>query len=237
MEAILLAGGLGTRLHAVTGDKYPKCLAEINHKPFIHYLIDSLSAQGVTRFIFAVSHHAELVKTAINKSYPALDVDFSYENEPLGTGGAIKQALSSVKGTEALIVNADSFMEFNLADFIAFSNKNDANLSIVCIKVADIQRFGAVNAKDNKLIGFLEKGGSGSGYINAGIYLINCEKVSLEDLGTKFSFEKDVLEAGDIDVFTYMTEGLFFDIGTPEDFAGAQNLVALNQRIFGMSNK
>ena len=131
MEAILLAGGLGSRLHKVTGDRYPKSLAEVDVRPFIHYVIKYLESMGVNRFIFAVSHHAQMIIDSINSEFPDLDVAYSIEQEPLGTGGAIKQALEYVQGKRVLVVNSDSFMEFSLTKFIKFYEDAHSELSII----------------------------------------------------------------------------------------------------------
>ncbi len=234
MEAVLLAGGLGTRLHAVTGDKYPKCLAVVNNKPFIHYLIDYLMGAGVKRFVFALSHHSKMVINELQKAYPMLDVVFSIEEEPLGTGGAIKQALSFCKNTKALVLNADSFVEADINKFIKQAEDSNCTLSMICTSVDDISRFGAAKIENNRLVGFFEKGQTGAGYINAGIYYIDCNHKALADLqANKFSFEKEVLENHTYAKHVFTTQGLFFDIGTPDDFQGAQQLVKINDAIFG----
>jgi len=226
MEAILLAGGLGTRLHGVTGDSYPKSLAEVDGRPFIHYIIKYLQSMGVTRFIFAVSHHAQMIVDSVNKEFPNLDTEFSYEQQPLGTGGAIKQALSYVHNDKVLVVNSDSFMEFSLEKFLKFANTNNAELAIVCTRVEDINRFGAADiATDSKLIKFFEKGQQGAGYINSGIYLINKNHPKLSSLEGKFSFENELLANVNVSVYAMKNKGLFFDIGTPDDYESAQMLL------------
>ncbi|NVK54901.1 MAG: NTP transferase domain-containing protein [Alteromonadaceae bacterium] len=232
MEAILLAGGLGTRLHSVTGDKYPKCLAEVNNKSFLHYIIEDLLQQGVTRFIFAVSHHADMVRNAVSTHFPGIDCEFSYETEPLGTGGAIKQALQRVQSPHALVFNADSFMQVNIQAFVAFCQNKKADLGLVCTEVDDLSRFGAADIQHEKLVGFHEKGQSGSGYINAGIYYVNKHLSLIEQQPVKFSFEHNVLSADNAQAYVYAVKGLFFDIGTPDDLAGASELVRLNAELF-----
>lgn len=232
MEAILLAGGLGTRLHEVSGDRYPKSLALVAGRPFIHYVIDYLVSQGVTRLIFAVSHHADMIIDDIAKNYPNLDVAFSKEEEPLGTGGAIKQALSYAENQHILVVNSDSFIEFSLAGFYDFHRNNHHQLSLVCTKVPDISRFGAADIdEDNRLTGFFEKGKQGTGYINAGVYLVDKELIQLKEQMAKFSFEHEILANSEIDAFAYKVAGLFFDIGTPDDFAGAQKLAEYHRHL------
>jgi D-glycero-alpha-D-manno-heptose 1-phosphate guanylyltransferase len=233
MEAILLAGGLGTRLHKVTGDTYPKSLAEVDGKPFLHYIIKYLESMGVKRFIFAVSHHAQMIVDNVNESFPNLDCVFSYENEPMGTGGAIKQALEFAQSDDVLVVNSDSFMEFSLDQFCLFHQKNQASLSIICTQVDDINRFGAADINDkNCLNKFFEKGGKGGGYINSGIYLINIQHPTLLELSGRFSFETEILASKSLPVYAMKNTGLFFDIGTPDDFVGAQKLVANHSQLF-----
>jgi D-glycero-alpha-D-manno-heptose 1-phosphate guanylyltransferase len=233
MEAILLAGGLGTRLHEVTGDCYPKSLAKVNDRPFLHYVVKYLQSMGVTRFVFAVSHHAQMIVDDIADNFPTLDVDYSYEVEPLGTGGAIKQALEKTLSEQVIVVNSDSFMEFSLAEFCQFTSEKNAMLSMVCTQVDDVNRFGAADiAEDGRLNKFFEKGGSGSGYINSGIYLLNKCHPLLASLSGRFSFENEVLACSDYPVFAMKNKGLFFDIGTPDDYEGAQNLVANHGHLF-----
>lgn len=233
MEAILLAGGLGTRLHAVTGDHYPKCLAEVNQKPFIHYVVELLKNEGVTHFIFAISHHAELVREYIENHFPNLPCDFSYEDKPKGTGGAIRQALDFVKDDFALVLNADSYVEVNICDFVSFCREKKAKLGVVCTEVESIERFGAADIKDTQLIGFHEKGRKGRGHINAGMYFIEKDLEILKRQPEKFSFELEVLSSNTVNAFAYSVEGLFFDIGTPEDLDGASRLVAQHEALFG----
>lgn len=233
MEAILLAGGLGSRLHDVTGDRYPKSLAEVDGRPFLHYVVKYLESMGVTRFVFAVSHHAQMIINDINKNFPDLDAHYSFEREPLGTGGAIKQALEKVKGEQVVVVNSDSFMEFSLDKFVTFFNDNKASLAIVCTHVDDISRFGAADIDNHGILNkFFEKGREGQGYINSGIYLLKKSHPILLKLSGKFSFENDVIASKSEPVYAMKNKGLFFDIGTPDDFAGAQSLVANHGHLF-----
>ena len=118
MEVIVLAGGFGTRLHPVTHDRYPKCLASVAGKPFLHHVLKHLLSQGVTRYIFALSHHADQVITDIETHYSHLACTYSVEHTPLGTGGAIKQALQLCTHQYVLVVNADTYVDFNLAALV-----------------------------------------------------------------------------------------------------------------------
>lgn len=232
MEAVLLAGGLGTRLHSVTGDNYPKCLAKVNGIPFLHYILWSFKKQGVSRFVLAISHFSEMVVEDINKHFSDWDIVFSVESEPLGTGGAIKQGLSLCDGDHAIVANADSFVEFNLVKFIEEMDNRESDLGIVCTEVDDLARFGAAKVEKNKLVGFSEKGKRGKGFINAGIYWVCTQSSELMEKPPKFSFETEVLANEKLGIDVFKTQGLFFDIGTPDDFLGAQRLVDLNKDLF-----
>jgi D-glycero-alpha-D-manno-heptose 1-phosphate guanylyltransferase len=233
MEAILLAGGLGTRLHQVTGDRYPKSLAEVNGHPFLHYVIKYLASMGINRFIFALSHHADMIIDDVHRNFPQLDVSFSIEQTPLGTGGAIQQALAHVNNQQALVVNSDSFMEFSLTEFVQFHQRKQSMLSIICTEVDDVSRFGAADINENdQLIKFFEKGRTGAGFINSGIYLIEKQHPLMLQLTGKFSFETAVLANSDYPVYVMKNKGLFFDIGTPDDFVGAQQLVQNHGHLF-----
>lgn len=236
MEAVLLAGGLGTRLHSVTGDKYPKCLAEVDGIPFLHYVLWNFRNQGVKRFILAISHLSDMVIDEINVHFADWDIAFSIEKEPLGTGGAIKQALELCEGDYALVANADSFVELAVADFVSQMRKEKSELGLVCTEVNNLSRFGAANIKQNKLVSFSEKGKTGKGFINAGIYWINREHSAFVNQPIKFSFETEILANSKLSVDAFKTKGLFFDIGTPDDFIGAQKLVELHKKLFATSS-
>ena len=237
MEAILLAGGLGTRLHNVTGDNYPKCLAEVNEVPFLHYVLWNFRNQGVRRFILAVSHLSEMVEEEVRYHFADWDIKFSVEREPLGTGGAIREALALCYDEHVIVANADSFIEFSLPKFVRDMRENESDLGLVCTEVNDLSRFGAANVEQGKLIGFSEKGKSGKGLINAGIYWLNTSHHAFLGQPERFSFEKNVLGNKELNIDVFKTKGLFFDIGTPSDFAGAQRLVELNQGLFSTSPK
>ncbi len=237
MEAILLAGGLGTRLYSVTRDNYPKCLAKVNDVPFLHYILWNFRNQGVKRFVLAVSHLSDMVEQEVRHHFADWDIDFSIEREPLGTGGAIRQALALCRSEHVIVANADSFIEFSLLKFVHEMRENESELGLVCTEVDDLSRFGAANIEQGKLIGFSEKGKSGKGFINAGIYWLNTSNDAFLGQPERFSFEKNVLANRELHINVFKTKGLFFDIGTPGDFAGAQRLVDLNKGLFSTSPK
>ena len=177
-EAIILAGGLGTRLRSVT--ETPKILAKICDRPFIEYLLDHLIENGLRRIVFAVGYKHELIIKHFENGYRGLDIDFAIEKESLGTGGAIVNALAKAKNQKVLILNGDVYCSFNASELIS-----DSDLLITAIEVDDISRYGSLEIKGDNLISFLEKGSNGRGYINAGIYFADKKAFQDYPLGGK----------------------------------------------------
>ena len=129
--AIILAGGLGTRLRsAVPG--LPKCMAPVNGKPFMGYLIEYMALQGVSNFILSLGYMHQVIIDYVTKQYPNLHIDWVIEEEPLGTGGAIKLACSKVTGTYALVTNGDTMFNINVAEVMQFNaaKHGDCTLSL-----------------------------------------------------------------------------------------------------------
>ena len=156
-EAIILAGGLGTRLRSAVPD-LPKCMAPVNGKPFIAYVIDYLQQQGITRFVLSLGYMHEAIIEFISKEYPLLDVEYSIEAEPLGTGGAIRYACLKTETDNVIATNGDTLFKVNIADVANahFSNNADCTLSLKPMKNFD--RYGVVELNDDKTIkSFKEK--------------------------------------------------------------------------------
>jgi D-glycero-alpha-D-manno-heptose 1-phosphate guanylyltransferase len=222
-EAIILAGGLGTRLRTVV-ENVPKCLAPINDIPFIEYVLQYGHQQGIERFIISVGYKKELVKFYIaSQEYP-FDIIFCEEDEPLGTGGAIKKSLGLTQTGQILILNGDTFFEYNLQDLSMFHEFEFAECTLCLKPLTNFDRYGAVEFLHGDIIGFKEKKFTAKGYINAGVYAL--EKFHFLDLDfpTTFSFEKDYLEkyVKKLSFQGVIQKEYFIDIGIPEDFAKAQ---------------
>jgi len=225
--ALLLVGGLGTRLRSVVPSA-PKPLASVGKKSFLELLIRQLKHQGVRRLILCTGYLADQVETEFGDGR-ALDIEITYskELEPLGTAGAVKLAQSQLGGaSEFLVMNGDSFLEIDLTSFIQFHRDHSALVSVAVVRVEDSSRYGTVQVDGNhKVIGFLEKTGStGPGWVNAGVYVFSPEVLQYIPQG-RSSLEKDVfphlLGKG---VYAQEHSGMFIDIGTPEDYAKAQQL-------------
>jgi len=223
-ECIILAGGLGTRLRTVVAD-LPKCMAPVAGRPFIEYVIDYFISQGIEKFILALGYKAEVVIGHIQDRYPHLDVKYSIEIEPLGTGGAIKKACGLVDGTAALVTNGDTLYKVDVQQAAAAFAKQEADCTLVLKPMQNFERYGVVQVNDqNKIIAFKEKQFYQEGLINGGVYLLGIESFLKEDFAEKFSFEKDYLEALYAYRSMYAVEqnAYFIDIGIPEDFERAQ---------------
>ena len=226
-SALLLVGGLGTRLRSAV-PSLPKPLASVGKKSFLELLIRQLKHQGIRRVILCTGYLADQVESEFGDGH-ALDLEISYskELEPLGTAGAIKLAQSHLgDASEFLVMNGDSFLEISLASLLQFHRDHRALASMAVVKVEDSSRYGTVRIDSNqKVIGFVEKAGSnGSGWINAGVYVFSPEVLRYIPEG-RSSLEKDVfphlLGKG---VYAQEHSGMFIDIGTPEDYARAQQL-------------
>jgi len=223
MEAIILAGGLGTRLRSVVSD-LPKCMAPVAGQPFLYYLLKYLGTCHFTHIILSVGYKHEIIEDYISKNNWPFSISYSIENEPLGTGGAIKFAMTKANEDQVLIMNGDTFFEVDLEAYYRFHSQKKADISLALKPLSDFDRYGTVETdKNDKICAFLEKQPCQKGKINGGIYLIN-RNSSLLNIGKDtFSFETDVLQkcTTNSTIYGFSSSGYFIDIGIPEDFAQA----------------
>lgn len=230
MEAIVLAGGFGTRLKTLVND-IPKPMADIDGKPFLEYLLNWLAGNGVKHIILAVGYKAETIENHFGNEYMEMRLSYSSENEPLGTGGAIKKALNKLnnKNNSAFIVNGDTFFDVDLSKFYDFHKKNNSQFSIVVKKMFDFDRYGSVEIEDNKISKFKEKSFREEGFINGGIYLMNLSCLQLMPEQEKFSFENSFMEkyVDELSFGAFESDGYFIDIGIPEDYKKAAKQLPL----------
>lgn len=224
--AIILAGGFGTRLKHVVSD-VPKPMGPINGKPFLEYLLASLAPKGIKKVILATGYKHQVIADYFGNSYNDIEVTYSVENEPLGTGGAIAKAMRLVNESEkeVLVLNGDSFFDFDLASQLAFHQKNESDITIALKEMTDFDRYGLVKVTNTgEISAFEEKKPTTIGLINSGCYLLNTSlRSQLQDFGAPFSFEKAVLENDQLAIkrFGLQQTGYFIDIGIPEDYAKA----------------
>lgn len=221
MEAIILAGGFGTRLKPCVDD-LPKPLAPIGGRAFLEYLLDYLYVNGVHRAIISTGYMAEKIEAAIGNRYRGMTVDYCREDTPLGTGGAIKKALGMSREPYAAVINGDTFYDVDLFEMCRVHSESGCPITMAAKMLKNVERSGFIEVSDGKLCGFREKGVQGEGLINGGIYIINKNALDpIED--EKFSFEKQVLETLQMPVKVFESDTYFIDIGIPEEFARANS--------------
>lgn len=226
-EAIILAGGLGTRLRAVVSE-VPKPLAPVAGRPFLALLLERLAERGIRRVILATGHLAQQVEATFGRRWASMEVVYSVEHEPLGTGGALRQAISALTGSAVHVMNGDTWLDFDPFALERFAASAGKPLAMALAHVQDVSRYGAVEVRGGVVEAFREKGETGPGWINAGCYFLTADALSALPQRTAYSFESDVLRpramSRDVAAFTE-TRG-FIDIGVPEDYFRAQSLFA-----------
>lgn len=227
-HVVILAGGLGTRLKSVIVDR-PKVLAPIGGRTVLDYIIDDLLRCGFYKITLSVGYMKEKIHDHIEKkAFPkSAVINFSEEENPLGTGGAIKRAMEGLSGELALILNGDTFFPIDYKRFIAQHKEHDAEISMCLRRVDDVRSSGVVFIdKKDRILSFKEKPDeNNSGIINGGAYIFNKNIFDKFDLPEVFSVEKDFFEKyiDRIKAYGFVFPDYFIDIGTPESYRRAQN--------------
>jgi D-glycero-alpha-D-manno-heptose 1-phosphate guanylyltransferase len=225
-EAVILAGGMGTRLGPAVKD-VPKPMVEVSGRPFLEYLLDYIIRQNIKRAILAVGFKHGVIKKHFGKRYKGLELIYSVEEEPLGTGGAIKKALGLLEEDDFFILNGDTYFNVSLAKLYKFHKLKRAALSLALKPLFDFSRYGTVDMDvSGRIVGFREKGYRREGMINGGVYILKRDVLSGAEFKSKFSFEKDFLEkySGVFRLYGLpFADSFFIDIGVPEDYARAQD--------------
>ncbi|MFW8590625.1 sugar phosphate nucleotidyltransferase [Glaciecola sp. 2405UD65-10] len=223
--AIVLAGGFGTRLGDITKST-PKPLVDVAGRPFLEFVLDALIEQGVEQAIFSLSFLKEQFIEHFGKQYKSLHIQYAIEDDPLGTGGGISNAIrcDKLKHQHYLVVNGDTSVEFDLAKMLSIHTRQHAHLTMLTRYMDDTDRYGRVETHENMLTGFAEKQSGASGSINSGIYLIDNAQCKLDEIDGVYSFEKDYLEkyVGQGNFSFAQADGYFIDIGIPADLARAK---------------
>jgi D-glycero-alpha-D-manno-heptose 1-phosphate guanylyltransferase len=236
-EAIILAGGFGTRLREVVSD-VPKPMAPVNDKPFLDYLLKYLAHSGIKKVVLSVGYLADKVKKYYGKNFEGITISYSVEKEPLGTGGGIRLAMEQCSTKEVLVLNGDSFFDIDLNNLYTSHTNNKSDFSLAIRQVSNASRYGAVElsifqgglkgiSNASRISAFNEKSNfEKAGLINAGVYLLN-RNLFLEHTSSaqNFSIEKDFFAAHlkSLTMHGFEMKGYFIDIGIPEDYKQAQN--------------
>jgi NDP-sugar pyrophosphorylase family protein len=226
-KAVLLVGGLGTRLRAVISSA-PKPLAPVGNRPFLELLIRQLGNQGIRRLIMSTGYLADQIEGEFgNGSELGVAIEYSREPEPLGTAGAVKFAERFLQGVpDFLVMNGDSFLELDLRQLVQLHRTHGGVATMAVVSVENAGRYGTVHVDTgNKVTEFCEKTGSDSpGLINAGVYVFSPAILEYIPVGP-VSLEKDIFpRLLDQRVYAVKEQGVFIDIGTPADYARAQEL-------------
>lgn len=226
MEAIVLAGGFGTRLRQVV-PHVPKPMALVAGRPFLEILLCVLASKGFGRVVLSLGFMAEKISGHFGGQFAKIELDYVVEDHPLGTGGAVRLALANCQEDHVFIFNGDTFLDLEVNEIERLWQAH--HHPIIVGRVApDTERYGRLLTAHKRVIGFAEKGMNGPGLINAGCYVFKRSQLDHFPLHQAFSLEADFLAniVQQLPVDLFVTEGLFIDIGIPEDYDRAQILLA-----------
>jgi NDP-sugar pyrophosphorylase family protein len=227
IQAVILAGGRGTRLQSVVSDR-PKALAQVAGIPFLDLLFGRLVTEGVRQFVVCTGFGAAAIQNHLGDGAAfGIDLEYSHETSPLGTGGAVRNAMAHLRSDPVLVLNADSWCSYHLQEFLAFHHMTSSRGSIVLAKVEDRDRFGSVSVDpDGRITAFEEKRTErGEGWINAGIYALSLSVIADIPAGRPVSLETEVFPQMIGRGLSGWTGGRdLIDIGTPESFLVAQDV-------------
>lgn len=225
-QAIVLAGGLGTRLRESIGE-FPKPLAPINGKPFLSHVFKYLQKNGINKVVLSVGYKWELIKEEYGNQWNDIKIEYAVENERLGTGGAIKLAMSKIDVEDFYVLNGDTLFDVNLLTLEHFHFSKKAQCTLALKGLYRVSRYGSVELNNKKVLRFEEKQYRERSLINGGIYCLN--KSILNDFPDSdiFSFESDYLEknTGDKEIYGELFDSYFIDIGIPEDYKAFEDKI------------
>ncbi|HOF20747.1 MAG TPA: nucleotidyltransferase family protein [Bacteroidales bacterium] len=226
MEVIILAGGLGTRLREVIRD-IPKPMAPVAGRPFLHYILDWLRRYPVRKIIISAGYRAEVIREHFGSRFYEIPLEYVIEEKPLGTGGAVNYALGKTAGNDILVLNGDTWFPVDPCRLMGFHSSEDSRFSLALKRMFDFDRYGTVSLEGNRVLGFNEKKACDEGLINGGIYVINRKFFESQKMPEVFSLEKDFLEknAGKSVLKGMIFGDPFLDIGIPEDYAKAEEVL------------
>lgn len=227
--AIILAGGFGTRLRSVVPD-LPKPMADVAGKPFLWWLLHQVEQQGIVDIYLSVGYRKEAIESYFGHTFGRARLHYVVEDTPLGTGGAIANALAAIQSESVLILNGDTLALVDLQTLCARAQRYQADLVIGAVELDDVSRYGSLEfdiQADHAIRAFREKGTSGSGYINAGTYWLRAEALRERVQERAFSFEQEFVMRGldSLRVHALPVTGEFIDIGVPDDYRLAQTVV------------
>lgn len=230
-DALILAGGLGTRMRAVSGDAVSKVLLPVGGTPVLEHILRLLAGEGFRSVVLCVGHaRSGIMEFCGDGGRWGLSVTYSVEQSPLGTGGAVLNALHAVRSTAILVLNGDTLIDNGLARMVAEHRTRHAGITLGVVQVEDRSRYGAVMLDaEGRVIGFEGKGHDGPGKIYSGCCVVTvADLAAIRDRwqGAAVSLESDIIPQMILQHPAYgcLAQGLFIDTGTPEDYRRAQAL-------------
>jgi D-glycero-alpha-D-manno-heptose 1-phosphate guanylyltransferase len=226
-EAVILAGGLGTRLRQIVTD-LPKPMAPVAGRPFLAWLLRYLQMQGIRRVILSVGYKHDAITRYFGRRWCELEIDYAVEDTPLGTGGGMAKALGQASESHVLVLNGDTFLRLDYARLQAvLGSQPHSLLSVALRRVPSAERFGCAEISDGVVRRFSAAGGAGPAFINAGVYCVPRDLLNRYPLPARFSFEDEFLAAKleELQPAACLSDDPFIDIGVPESYADAQILL------------
>jgi D-glycero-alpha-D-manno-heptose 1-phosphate guanylyltransferase len=233
VTAVILAGGLGTRLREAVPN-LPKPMAPVMGKPFLEILLDYWIKQGVNDFIISIGYKGEIISSYFGKNYNGKEISYAVEDEPRGTGGGLLLALERIpkKTNQILVLNGDTFIDINLKDMIAEVNRHNADWGIAVFESTEPNRYMTLESnKDGEIVELNKNISQDINLSNGGVYLVKAQ--ALKNLGVTYknqpiSLEADILPLALIKkqkIYSYATTGRFLDIGIPNDYFSASKIL------------
>ncbi len=226
MQAIILAGGFGTRLKSAIGEDIPKPMAPIAGEPFLAHYLRYLQGQGITHALLSLHHLAPVIRSYFGDAFEGMPITYTEESTPLGTGGAIRLALDALQPEKPVYVsNGDTFVEADIPAMLKEHEEKQAKVTVALRNMPDCSRYGEIGCTpDGRIVSFCYPGGAGEGFISTGCYIISPDAFAGLSLPEVFSFEVDYQRpyADVIPMYGYEVKGYFIDIGIPSDYARAE---------------
>jgi len=224
-EAVVLAGGLGTRLRSVISD-VPKAMAPVNGRPFLEHLLTFLRSRDIRRVVLSIGYLGEHIRNYFGSTFGDMEIDYHAELTPLGTGGALQRALLRCVTDHVYVLNGDTFADFTCEE--AEARHASTGRHIMFGKaMASFDRYGALDLVGTRVHGITRRSSFQSGYINTGVYFVSTDILSSVTRSLPFSFEQDFLPTflNSSPFEMVPVAGDFVDIGIPSDYEKEQSLL------------
>jgi len=227
MEAVILAGGYGTRLKNVLPD-IPKPMAPAGDKPFLGHLLKWISDYPVDKVVLSTGYRSEVIKDYFGNKFGRIELAYAAEEIPLGTGGGMMNAMNLLTSQDFFLINGDTYFPVDLTKLMLFHTERCGFITVALKRMKLFSRYGAVECNGDMIVKFREKRPCLKGLINGGVYVVNRKLLMISKYPESFSFERDILEkkAGTGDLRGICFDNPFLDIGVPGDLRKAAGFLA-----------